>query len=146
MQKGPVEVKEAVKAKVNDVKLVAAEKEAAAKEAVTKTVETTAKKAEDTVKKAEDTVKKAESTVKKAVKKTNTKKAAAKKEMVPEIVIQFNGNEGGVKNVVDKITAAYVAEGHRASSIKSMQVYLKPEEYAAYYVVNEKFAGRVDLF
>lgn len=139
MQKGPVEVKEAVKAKVNDVKSVAAEKEAAAKEAVTKTVETTAKKAEDTVKKAE-------STVKKAVKKTNTKKAAAKKEMVPEIVIQFNGNEGGVKNVVDKITAAYVAEGHRASSIKSMQVYLKPEEYAAYYVVNEKFAGRVDLF
>lgn len=139
MQKEPVEVKEAVKSKVNEVKSVAAEKEAAAKVAVAKTVETTAKKAEDTVKKAE-------STVKKAVKKTSAKKAAAKKEMVPEIVIQFNGNEGGVKNVVDKITAAYVAEGHRASSIKSMQVYLKPEEYAAYYVVNEKFAGRVDLF
>lgn len=144
MQKEPVEVKEAVKAKVNEVKAVAAEKEAAAKEAVTKTVETTAKKAEDTVKKAENTVKKAAR--KTTAKKTTAKKAAAKKEMVPEIVIQFNGNEGGVKNVVDKITAAYVAEGHRASSIKSMQVYLKPEEYAAYYVVNEKFAGRVDLF
>ena len=26
------------------------------------------------------------------------------------------------------------------------KVYLKPEEYAAYYVINQKHAGRVDLF
>lgn len=150
MQKKPVEkaveVKEAVKAtpKVEEVKAAVKEKEAAAKEAVTKTVETAAKKAEDTVKKAEDTVKKAAK--KTAAKKTTARKAAAKQEMVPEVYVQFNGNEDAVNSVIEKAKAAFVAEGHRVSSIKSMQVYLKPEEYAAYYVVNEKFAGRVNLF
>lgn len=32
------------------------------------------------------------------------------------------------------------------SSIKTLQLYLKPEESAAYYVINQKFAGKVDLF
>lgn len=153
MQKKPVEkaveVKEAVKAtdvkaKVEDVKAVAKEKEAAAKESVAKTVETAAKKAEDTVKKAEDTVKKAAR--KTTAKKTATKKAAAKPEMVPEVFVQFNGNEDGVKDVIERAKAAFVADGHRPSSIKTLQVYLKPEEYAAYYVVNDKYAGRVNLF
>ena len=48
-------------------------------------------------------------------------------------------------NGLEKFDQA-VADGHRASSIKSLQVYLKPEEFAAYYVINQKFAGRVDLF
>jgi len=48
--------------------------------------------------------------------------------------------------VIEKAKNEFVAEGHRASSIKSLQVYLKPEEFAAYYVINQKFAGRVDLF
>ena len=47
---------------------------------------------------------------------------------------------------VDRIKAEYVAQGHRASSIKSLKVYLKPEDNAAYYVINDKLAGRVDLF
>ena len=64
----------------------------------------------------------------------------------PEVFVQFQGREAVVEEVVEKAKAQYVAEGHRVSSIKSLQVYLKPEEYAAYYVINQKFAGRVDLF
>ena len=41
---------------------------------------------------------------------------------------------------------AFTADGHRASSIKSLKVYLKPEEYAAYYVINDTYAGKVNLF
>ena len=48
--------------------------------------------------------------------------------------------------MIEKAKKQFEAEGHRASSIKSIQVYLKPEEYAAYYVINQKHAGRVDLF
>lgn len=48
--------------------------------------------------------------------------------------------------MIERATQAYVADGHRASSIKSLQVYLKPEESAAYYVINSKYAGKVDLF
>ena len=40
---------------------------------------------------------------------------------------------------------AYVAEGHRASTIKKLSVYVKPEERKAYYVVNDKAAGNIEL-
>ena len=47
--------------------------------------------------------------------------------------------------VKEQIVAAYVAEGHRASAIKKLTIYLKPEERKAYYVINEKATGDVDL-
>ena len=80
-------------------------------------------------------------------KKETAKKApakAAKKETV--ITVQYQGNEVSVANVEEKVKAAFVAEGHRASSIKELIIYVKPEEFAAYYVINEKYTGRVDLF
>ena len=40
----------------------------------------------------------------------------------------------------------FVAEGHRAGCIKTLNIYVKPEEYKAYYVINDKFFGSVDLF
>ena len=84
---------------------------------------------------------------KKTTKSTKTTaKKAVKEEMVPEVFIQYQGNEGVVADAIEKAKAEFVADGHRVSSIKSLQVYLKPEEYAAYYVINQKFAGRVDLF
>ena len=79
--------------------------------------------------------------------KAETKKAPAKKEeATTEIVLQFNGQEVVVANVEETVKAQYVAEGHRVSSIKSLTVYVKPEEYSAYYVINGKVTGRVDLF
>lgn len=79
--------------------------------------------------------------------KAAAKKAAPKKEeLKPEVFIQFQGQEAVVADVIEKAKKQFEAEGHRASSIKSIQVYLKPEEYAAYYVINQKHAGRVDLF
>jgi hypothetical protein len=71
---------------------------------------------------------------------------ADKGELKPEVFIQFAGTEAVVADVTEKIKASYVEEGHRVSSIKSLQVYLKPEENAAYYVINQKTAGKVDLF
>lgn len=77
---------------------------------------------------------------------TKTVKKTEKVEMVPEVLIQFQGHEDNVGNVVEKAKAEYVAAGHRVSSIKSLQVYLKPEEYAVYYVINQKFEGKINLF
>ena len=81
-----------------------------------------------------------------AAKKATAKKPAAKAAAPVEVFVQFNGQETVVDAVVAKAKAAYEADGHRASSIKELQVYLKPEESAAYYVINKKYAGRVDLF
>ena len=68
------------------------------------------------------------------------------KELVPEVFVQFDGNEDVVANVIERAKEAFTADGHRASSIKSLKVYLKPEEYAAYYVINDTYAGKVNLF
>ena len=141
MQKRPVEkaaeVKAAVKATETKAVVKAEEVKAEAKEVVAKKAETVVKKAEETAKKAETAVKAAaKTTAKKATKKAAAKKTAKaeKKELVPEVFVQFDGNEDVVANVIERAKEAFTADGHRASSIKSLKVYLKPEEYAAYYV------------
>ena len=154
MQKRPVEkaaeVKAAVKATETKAVVKAEEVKAEAKEVVAKKAETVVKKAEETVKKAEETTVKAaaKTTAKKATKKAAAKKTAKaeKKELVPEVFVQFDGNEDVVANVIERAKEAFTADGHRASSIKSLKVYLKPEEYAAYYVINDTYAGKVNLF
>lgn len=35
--------------------------------------------------------------------------------------------------------------GHRASSIKTLDLYVKPEDGAAYYVINGKETGKIEL-
>lgn len=77
--------------------------------------------------------------------KPETKKAV-KEELKPEVFIQFQNKEAVVEDAIAKAKGQFVADGHRMSTIKSLQIYLKPEEGAAYYVINRKFAGRVDLF
>ena len=40
----------------------------------------------------------------------------------------------------------YVADGHKATEVKAVKLYIKPEDRAAYYVINDEYAGKVDLF
>ena len=70
------------------------------------------------------------------------KAAGAKSE---EVYVQFGGGEWKTSDLVQKVKAAYVAEGHRESGIRQLAVYVKPEEGRAYYVINEKAAGSVEL-
>lgn len=80
---------------------------------------------------------------KKAAKKTVVKKPVEKK---TNLVIQYYGKEVSQEEIIDKVKAAYTAEtGKKATSIKELNIYVKPEENAAYYVVDNKAAGRVDL-
>lgn len=134
-----------VKAEVKTpVKEVAAEK--TAEKGVSEEKKTEEKKVAKTEeKKATKTTEKKAAKTTKTTTKTTAKKAV-KEDLKPEVFIQYQGNEAVVADAVEKAKAVYVAAGHRVSSIKSLQVYLKPEEYAAYFVINQKFAGRVDLF
>lgn len=142
----------------------AAEVKPAAKTEETKTAAASAPKAvvetklAETAAKVEAKVGETKTAAKKAVAKTAANstpkkrgpkpgsKKAVKDEMKPEIIIQYQGNEASMEEVIEKAKAEFVAAGHRMSSIKSLQVYFKPEDAAAYYVVNQKFAGKVDLF
>lgn len=118
----PAEVKAAVKAEEEKV----VEKAAEVKETVKATVKTAEKKT--------------------AQKKTTRKTATKKEASSTEVFVEFYGQQSSVESVEERVKAAFVAEGHKAGTIKSLKIYLKPEEQAAYYVINDKFAGRVDLF
>lgn len=122
-------------------------------------VESAAKDAETVVKQDKAPVspeKEVKTAVKAETKKTaapkatkaapKTTKTEAKKELTPAIYVQYAGNEASIEDITEAAKKAYVEDGHRVSSIKSLNIYIKPEENAAYYVINEKFAGRTDLF
>ena len=120
---------------------------------------TTAKKAEEAKEvkapvaeeKAAETVPAAEEVVtekkpaKKAVAKKSTAVKTEKVEKKDEVFVQFAGEEFVVEDVMEKAKAAYIAEGHRACAIKSVRLYIKPEEKKAYYVINDKAAGSIEL-
>ncbi|OUQ26245.1 hypothetical protein B5E77_09950 [Lachnoclostridium sp. An131] len=95
---------------------------------------------------------KAEPVKKTAAKKETAKKTTAKKTVKAEkpavtqnIYVQFAGKEIPTADLVAKATEDWVALGHRASSIKSLDLYVKPEDMAAYYVINGKESGKIAL-
>ncbi len=106
--------------------------------------ETTAPKAEEVKAEVKEEAKKAPA--KKAPAKKATPAKAAKAEIKTALYVQFAGNEATEADIIDKVKAAYVAEGHKESAIKEINLYVKPEEYAVYYVINDKASGKVNLF
>ena len=79
------------------------------------------------------------------VKKETVKKETTKKSVEPAVVVQFGGQEVDMATVIENAKKAFEAEGNKVSSIKEIQIYVKPEEYAAYYVING-VSGRINLF
>lgn len=97
------------------------------------------------VEKVEKAAEKVEKKAEKAEKKTEKKTAAKPAQKVEEVFLQFGGEEWNVAQLKQAAQDAYVAEGHRASTIKKLSVYVKPEERKAYYVVNDKITGSVEF-
>ena len=127
------------------------EKKTTAKTAAKTTAKAVETEVKETVKKVEEVKAepaKTEAPVeeKAEAKKAPAKKTAAKKEVKANVVLQFAGQEANMDVVVANAKNAFIAEGHKESEIKEIQIYVKPEEYAAYYVINQEFSGRVNLF
>lgn len=64
----------------------------------------------------------------------------------PEIVLQYRGYEVDVEAVTERVKNHYYAKGYKKGTIKSLQIYMKPEEFTAYYVINDGVVGKVNLF
>lgn len=109
----------------------AAPKKTAARKTTTR--KTASKKTAETaeVKEAE------EAAVKKtAARKTTTRKTAAKKaEAEVNVYIQYNEKETAAKDILEAVKASF-AEKNPETEIKTIEIYVKPEEGVAYYVVN----------
>lgn len=72
--------------------------------------------------------------------KKETKKAPAKrataKDIKTSVVVQFAGKEVTEKELIAAVKKAYTKKGNKVGDIKTIEIYVKPEESAAYYVVN----------
>lgn len=140
------EVKENVKATETKVKEAAKATTKAAETKVKEAAKDTAKAAETKVKEAAKTTAKKATAAKTAAKATAKKTVAKAAAVEPQVIIQYQNNESDLAKVTERVKTQFVSEGHKAGTIKKINVYLKPEEYSAYYVINDKFSGRVDLF
>ena len=96
------------------------------KAAETKTVKAEAPKAE---------AKKAEEPKKETAKKAPAKRTTAK-DIKTSVVVQFAGKEVTEKDLIAAVKKAYTKKGNKVGDIKTIEIYVKPEESAAYYVVN----------
>lgn len=116
-------------------KTTAAEKEAV-KEVAKEVVKETAA-AEEAPAKAEE---------KPAAKAAKTTRTTAKKEAEQEMILQFGGREIKEKDLYERIQQIWIeGYGKKAEELKSLKVYVKPEEFTAYYVINDDVTGSIDL-
>ena len=79
--------------------------------------------------------KKAEEPKKETAKKAPAKRTAAK-DIKTSVVVQFAGKEVAEKDLIAAVKKAYTKKGNKVGDIKTIEIYVKPEESAAYYVVN----------
>ena len=125
----------------------AVETVAEAEKKVEATAKTTAKKATTTAKKATATAKKASATATKTA-KAATKTAAKKVEKVVEakvktnITLQLDGRSYTTEelNSIAKDVWKYDLN-QKPADLKTVELYVKPEENQAYYVMNGEFQG-----
>ncbi|MBP3886883.1 MAG: hypothetical protein J6F30_04415 [Cellulosilyticum sp.] len=115
--------------------------DAPAKPKTRKTKSTTTKKTTATSTKATKTTKAAKES--KEVIKEVVKEVV--KIVTPEVYLQVAGFEFSSASFADQAREAWVASGHDENEIKSLKVYIKPEDQAVYYVVNETETGKFDF-
>ena len=77
--------------------------------------------------------------------KTEAAKPAAKKTDQKKVVtvVEFADKQVDVDVVAEACRADFKA--NNKGNVRSLNVYIKPEDNAAYYVVNGKVSGKVDL-
>lgn len=152
--KKETEKKEAVKtepAKKETVKAEPAKKEAVKAEPEKKEAEKAepakkeAEKAEPAKKEAEP-VKEKTPAKKTPVKKTAVKPAAKAAPLEVAAYVQYGGKEISQEDIVGRLKAIWTGElGKEEKDLKSIKIYIKPEENAVYYVINGEETGKIDF-
>ena len=120
---------------------------AQAKTAENETVKVETKAAEKTTAAEKEAVKEvAKEVVKETAAAEEAPAKAAKKEAEQEMILQFGGREIKEKDLYERIQQIWIeGYGKKAEELKSLKVYVKPEEFTAYYVINDDVTGSIDL-
>ena len=93
---------------------------------------------------AEKATRKAAKADKAAKPTTKTGKTAhrGRPPLAPELYVEMGGEQYNITDIIDRAKADYRTT-HKVG-VQSCKVYVKPEEGAAYYVIN-KFSGKLEL-
>ena len=62
-----------------------------------------------------------------------------------EIFVQYGNYEVRTRDIMDRAKADYISKGHSQKDIKEIQIYIKPADNAAYYVVNNTDTGKLEV-
>ena len=77
----------------------------------------------------------------KTTKRAAAKKSTVKKEVAEAVFMQYAGQEYDINEIKAAVKKAWTEEtDKKESDITEIQIYVKPEEAAAYYVVNGEVA------
>lgn len=73
-----------------------------------------------------------------AAKKSTTKRCTKKAAVVtPAYILQYEGTELSTNDIYENVKAAWVeATQGKIEDITSVEIYIKPAEHRAYYVIN----------
>lgn len=86
---------------------------------------------------------KPEAEVKTPAKKPAAKKAPAKSQ---EIYIQFAGKEVLDKDLMNRVKDIWTKDlGNKVKDMTDVKIYVKPEEHAVYYVINNDVTGSFEF-
>ena len=59
--------------------------------------------------------------------------------------VEYNGKQVEEKEIIANIKKVWVEAGNKVGDIKTLDLYIKPEESAVYYVINEKESGSIEM-
>ena len=62
-----------------------------------------------------------------------------------QMILQFNGREFDLGAVETNVKKSWKDSGRKLSEIVDLDIYVKPEEAAVYYVVNKETDGKIEL-
>lgn len=114
-----------------------------AKAPVEKTLEKKVEAEKVEEKKVEAKEVKKEPVKKEPAKKVTTRKTPAKKEVKTDILVQYGEKEVNTKDMIAAVKKEWTKTKHKVAEIKSIELYIKPEDYAVYYVINGDTTGKV---
>lgn len=61
--------------------------------------------------------------------------------MKSSMYMEFQGKQLDEKEIVATAKRIWVENGNKASELKALKLYIKPEENTVYYVFNEEVTG-----
>lgn len=79
---------------------------------------------------------------KKAAAKARAEEKAKAENMRPEVFVQYQGGEISINALVDAAKDDF-HQTKKRTRVTALKLYVKPEEYTAYYVINDSHEGKI---